>query len=220
MDAGGVKVTKPIYEKAGATFVTLVDPQNALSEAFGFDVIPNGFLIDEAGVLRYKKVGGFEVKSPGTVKAVEDFLAMPAQTHGDAPPPPDDATQERDRRREIAANPDDGDARLKLGRLLLRLNRAGEALPSLQRSVELMPQSSAARFSLGSALLATGEKEKAVVRFKEALRLDRQNFVIRKQIWLIEHPEKFHPTIDWNWQREQLKKEREQEAKDPPSGGG
>ncbi len=217
MDAGGVKVAKPIYDRAGAKYVTLVDPQNALSEAFGFDVIPNGFMIDETGVLRYKKVGGFEVKSPATIKAVEEFLALPKATGAEPTIViDDDADQERERRGRIAENPEDGEAHLLLGRLLLRLNRADEAAPILQRAVELMPKSSPSRFSLGSALLTIGKKEEAVVRLKQALWLDRANFVIRKQIWLIEHPEKFHPTIDWNWQREQLKKEREQEKLDPP----
>jgi peroxiredoxin len=215
MDAGGVKVAKPIYSKANATFVTLVDPQNALSTSFGFDVIPNGYLIDEAGVLRYKKVGGFEVKSPASMKAVEEFLAQPAAEAGYAAPI-GDVAEEQNLREQIAENPRDGQAQLALGRLLLRLNRLEDAMSVLYGAIELSPESASARFALGSALLAQDKKKEALVRFKEALRLERTNFVIRKQIWLLEHPEKFHPTIDWAWQREQLTKEREQEKLDPP----
>lgn len=213
MDAGGVKVVKPIYEKAGATFVALVDPLNAMSEAFGLDVVPNGFLIDEAGVLRYKKVGGFEVKSSVYMKAIEDFLALPkaavAQTS---------VTDDKDLEQALVrrlADKTDGNARLELGKLRLRLDRPKEALAPLQEAVALLPKSSDARFSLGSAHLALGEKAQALKHLREALGMDRDNFLIRKQIWLIEHPEKFHPTIDWVWQMEQLKKERAAEG-----GGG
>jgi hypothetical protein len=43
------------------------------------------------------------------------------------------------------------------------------------------------------------------------LRLDPENFLIRKQIWAVEYPEKFHPTIDFVWQETQLRAEREAE---------
>lgn len=210
MDAGGVKVAKPIYDKVGATFVTLVDPLNAMSEAFGLDVVPNGFLIDEDGVLQYKKVGGFEVSSPDSIKAVEEFLARPRAAVAQISLV-DDKTNEAALVARLA-DANDGLARLELGKLRLRLNRAKEAIEPLLRAVDILPKSSDARFNLGSAYLATGHKAKAVKLFKQALAMDRGNFLIRKQIWLIEHPEKFHPTIDWAWQREQLKKERAEEG--------
>ncbi len=36
-------------------------------------------------------------------------------------------------------------------------------------------------------------------------------FLIRKQIWVAEHPERFFPTIDFPWQQEQLAAERARE---------
>jgi hypothetical protein len=47
-----------------------------------------------------------------------------------------------------------------------------------------------------------------VAAWREALRADPDNFVIRKQIWAVEHPERFYPSIDWAWQRDQLARER------------
>ena len=44
-----------------------------------------------------------------------------------------------------------------------------------------------------------------------ALRYDPENLVIRKQIWAVLHPEKFHPAIDWDWQEEQFARERAEE---------
>lgn len=46
---------------------------------------------------------------------------------------------------------------------------------------------------------------------REALAADPDNFVIRKKIWAVERPERFHPTIDCAWQKAQLAREREGE---------
>jgi tetratricopeptide (TPR) repeat protein len=217
MDTGGIPACKPFYDKAGATYLSLVDPQNALGEAFDFDAIPNGFLIDEAGVLRYKRVGGFEVSSPATQKAIDDFLALPPAKPGEKAVVRDEKVVEAELRAALSKTPDDPAANLALGRLLLQRSDAIGAAPFLARAAALAPKSSGAHFSLGSAYLALGKKEAAGASLKTALRYDRANFVIRKQIWMIEHPEKFHPTIDWTWQRAQLAKEREAEKNDPPS---
>jgi tetratricopeptide (TPR) repeat protein len=213
MDVGGVPAAKPIYEAAKASYVTLVDPQNQLGEALGFKVIPNGFFIDEAGVIRGRQIGGFEVSSPRTIKAVEEFLALPRVTPG---VPKIESEPDRLRRLEQSASkePGQGSHRLEYGKALLRSEAPAKALSELQAAVRLLPESSSARFNLGTALLALERKDEALVEFDHALKLDRENYIVRKQIWLIRYPERFHPTIDWTWQREQLKKEREQEAKD------
>ncbi|MCP8616258.1 hypothetical protein [Salirhabdus salicampi] len=56
-----------------------------------------------------------------------------------------------------------------------------------------------------------GQKEKALKELDEALLLDTNNFLIRKQRWYIRYPEKFSPTIDTEWQQKQLQKERAEE---------
>lgn len=212
MDAGGIPACKPIYEGAKATYTRLVDSKNALSEAFGFKLIPNGFLIDEAGVLRGMKVGEFEVSSPGTIKMVEEFLALPKVEPG-APPAPMPTLGEL---KQSAESEPSAKNRLAYGKALLGEQRAKDALPHLEASASGLPESWAAQFALGSCLLALDRKVEAVGQLRKALKLDPTNYVIRKQIWLIEHPEKFHPTIDWGWQREQLNKELEAER----NGGG
>jgi tetratricopeptide (TPR) repeat protein len=67
------------------------------------------------------------------------------------------------------------------------------------------------KLRLGELLLQTGQPKEAVAAWRDALRLDPENFTIRKQIWAAEHPEKFFPTIDFDWQQEQLAAERAQE---------
>ena len=67
------------------------------------------------------------------------------------------------------------------------------------------------QFRHGAALLEQGQREAALAEWKHALELDPQNYVIRKQIWAVKYPERFYPTIDWDWQRDQLQYEQEQE---------
>ena len=51
------------------------------------------------------------------------------------------------------------------------------------------------------------DREGALHWWRRALELDPRNFTVRKQIWREEHPERFYPTIDTEWQKEQLVKE-------------
>lgn len=60
----------------------------------------------------------------------------------------------------------------------------------------------------GLELLRRGDRDAAVAAWREALAADPGNYVIRKQIWAVEHPERFYPTIDFAWQKEQLARER------------
>ncbi|WP_243449961.1 tetratricopeptide repeat protein [Neobacillus terrae] len=67
------------------------------------------------------------------------------------------------------------------------------------------------KFKLGMEYLNNGKKEEALKELDEALLLDTDNFLIRKQRWYIRYPEKFSPAIDIEWQQEQIKKEKKQE---------
>ena len=146
-----------------------MDDRGVSVERFGFTVVPNGVLVDEAGVVRWVKHGGFSIDNPGDVAAVERFLAgeEPGEAHGTDVP---------------------------------------YALGPLER--ELV----ATKVRLGQQLQEGGRRDEAVAEWRSALRLDPENFLIRKQIWAAEHPEKFHPTIDFDWQGEQLRREREAEV--------
>jgi len=149
-------------------FPTVVDAGGELARHFGFKAVPNGVLVDEAGVVRWAKFGGFSIDNADDLTPVQRFLA------GEDPGPspvPDDAY----------------------------------ALGALERDLV------ATKVRLGRALLEGGRRDEAVAAWREALRLDPGNFTIRKQIWSVEHPEKFYPTIDFAWQAGQLAAEREEE---------
>ena len=66
-----------------------------------------------------------------------------------------------------------------------------------------------ARFQLGLVLLEVGKKEEAVAEWRKALALDPQNWIIHKQIWAVEHPDKFYEgDVDYGWQKAQLEIEK------------
>ena len=62
-------------------------------------------------------------------------------------------------------------------------------------------------FARGVELYSAGRVSDAVAVWREALTLDPDNFVIRSQIWAVEHPERFYPAVDRAWQELQLAKE-------------
>lgn len=85
-------------------------------------------------------------------------------------------------------------------------NSQREGTPNLEK------QLSQTKFKLGMEYTKQGKEEAALKELDEALLLDPDNFVIRKQRWYIRYPEKFNPEIDHDWQKEILKKEKEEEA--------
>jgi hypothetical protein len=164
----GPEAVRSFVDAAGLTFPTIVDEHGALSRLFDFKVVPNGVLLDEEGIIRWSKFGGFSIENADDVAVVERFLA------GEAPGP----SPEQD---------------------------VPYTLGPLER--ELVTT----KVHLGRLLLDAGRTKEAVAAWRDALRWDPQNFTIRKQIWVAEHPEKFFPTIDFAWQQEQLAAERERE---------
>jgi hypothetical protein len=70
------------------------------------------------------------------------------------------------------------------------------------------------KFKLAMELLKQDKKEEALTELDVALHYDPENFLIRKQRWYIRYPEKFAPTVDIEWQNQQLKKEKSDEMDD------
>lgn len=70
-----------------------------------------------------------------------------------------------------------------------------------------MDPAALARFAAGVELYRDGRTADALAAWREALALDPDNFLIRSQIWAVEHPERFYPAVDREWQELQLLKE-------------
>ena len=61
---------------------------------------------------------------------------------------------------------------LAVGALLFSANRLAEALPHLQRAVELLPASDDAHADLGGALAEAGRRDEALDHLRRAIALD------------------------------------------------
>jgi hypothetical protein len=60
-------------------------------------------------------------------------------------------------------------------------------------------------FRQAGAAVRRGDSPEAIRLLKLAYPLEPDNYIIRKQLWAIEHPEKFYgDEIDYDWQKDQL----------------
>jgi len=169
VDAQGAAAVRPWTEQAGATFPTVVDRDSALAALYDYKLVPNGIFLDAAGLIRYRKFGGFNAENAADVAAIQRLI------DGEV----------------VQIDSDQAEAAYQLG-------EAERALVD-------------ARMRLGAEYFGRGAHSQAIAEWQQALRLDPENLTIRKQIWMATYPEKFHPTIDFDWQRGQLALEREAE---------
>jgi tetratricopeptide (TPR) repeat protein len=185
----------------------VVDSAGVLGRLFDFDVVPNCLFLDEAGIIRFIHIGGFEIGRPEIVQQVEALL------HADfaAGELPNLVSQEpldlELLRSEVALHPDEAPLHYALGEALLREARPADAAVAFRRASDLDPADWSAPFAAGTALYQQGKTDEALTWWKMALERDPANFTVHKQIWWVEHPDKFYPTIDADWQREQLRLE-------------
>ncbi len=211
MDAQAPEVARRFTEGAGATFTTAIDRAQGLWELYGFDVVPNGFFVDERGILRYVNIGDFDVRNPEDAQVIEKFLAAPASAETAAPTsaPKFSTVQEALRQAEADLRRDPGD----LDRLLTLAERRVEAKQypqahlSFEAALKMNPKSARALLGLATVYLDQGERDKALAALKQAWAIEPDNWIIRKQIWAVEHPDQFYPAINTDWQKDQIKKE-------------
>jgi hypothetical protein len=180
-DMGGAEAARPFHEAAGSTFTTVVDAENILGRLFDYKIIPNGFFVDEEGVLQGKWIG-FSVDRSECVATVDQFRAGVMESFDKKPQGPIGAPG-------VAPG---------------QVSGIGGLTPAEQELYDT-------RVRYGAALKALGRKQEATDEWHKALLMDPENFVLRKQIWMLKYPEKFHPTIDFEWQKEQLARERAEE---------
>jgi len=83
---------------------------------------------------------------------------------------------------------------------------AGEAVPRSPAGRGANPDA-LALFASGVDLHQRGDIVGALKSWRAALEIDPDNFLIRSQVWVVEHPEHFYPTVDRAWQERQLMRE-------------
>jgi hypothetical protein len=83
---------------------------------------------------------------------------------------------------------------------------AGAPAKTIDREERMAPEA-LERFAEGVEQFDRGQRAAAIGSWRRALELDPDNFVIRSQIWAVEHPKHFYPAVDRDWQEQQLPKE-------------
>ena len=62
-----------------------------------------------------------------------------------------------------------------------------------------------AHYREGLALYQQGKTDEAVAAWRRGVAVQPDNYVIRKQIWAVENPDRFYEgQVDYAWQKEQL----------------
>lgn len=189
------------------SFPTVVDSAGQLGRLFDFDVVPNGLFVDEQGIVRFIHIGGFDIRRPEVAPQIDALLESDFSSDPIVESLRQESLEVEVLRVELVDDPDNAGLQFALGDALLREGRLAEAESTLRRAAELDPSDWSSRFGLGTALYQQGRTDEALLSWRQALALDPPNFTVRKQIWMVEHPEKFYPTIDFDWQKEQLKRE-------------
>ncbi|MCH8063661.1 MAG: TlpA family protein disulfide reductase [Chloroflexi bacterium] len=160
LDLQGADKARPFAEKAKATYTTVVDEENLLGQLYGFKAVPNGFLIDEQGIVQYKKLGGFDIRKGEFADIVDKWVDSPGL---------DESLQAAET----------------------------ELSEGHSRAIDL--------FREGLKLYRQGSVDAAVVEWRRGVELEPDNWVIRKQIWAVQHPDRFYAAdVDFDWQKEQI----------------
>ena len=184
-----------------------LDTRNVLNRVLGMRTVTNAFLLDEEGVLRWQHLHGFRVARPEMMQMVDRVVAGDLEEIYADPTVRQESLDVEVLRGELAAEPDNADYMFMLAEALCQEDETEEGKQLYRRVIELDPSNSAAGYALGSLLAEEGDKDGAVAVMRQALEIDPMNFTIRKQIWRLEHPEKFYPKIDMAFQVEQIKRE-------------
>jgi hypothetical protein len=108
--------------------------------------------------------------------------------------------------RIVLRHPDDFEAGDPRVRAALDAFLAGEPVSAPAREERMRPEA-LERFAAGVSAHAGGDEPGALALWREALEIDPGNFLIRSQIWALEHPERFWPAVDREWQEQQLIRE-------------
>ncbi|MEW6303447.1 MAG: hypothetical protein AB1705_08260 [Verrucomicrobiota bacterium] len=169
-------------------------------------LIPVTFLVDEVGIIRLRGAG------PGRelLQNLEALLKEPLSSVRATPPQLAAARTKKELEQAIKKNRADWTSRLALASLYQREGKHTQAVRQLEAAAKIAPDNSEILFTWGMVLLHQKRTGPALAKLKQSRDRDPENWRIRKQIWAIEHPDKFYttPSPDYAWQKEELAREK------------
>jgi hypothetical protein len=185
LDTAGAEAARPYVERAQPQHPSLIDVAHLVDERFGVVNIPNSVWIDEDGVI---------VRPAEPAWAIE--VPAPATTTPEAPPPPPPAAGAPERMTEMmaAASQIVSDRDAYVAALRDWAERGAESEFALspdevvarsgRRGIE--EATAAAEFELAQHLYRSGEMDAARAHFREAHRLQPDNWTYKRQAWSLE----------------------------------
>ena len=179
LDTGGADAARPFIEAASPTHPSLIDEYHVLDERLGVVNVPNGVWIDESGVLVRPVEPAFTRRSPLEDAPVPEGL-------------PDRLREMLVEAKKIRTQPE-----AYVEALRDWVSRGAEspyALPPdevVRRSAPRPPEvaKAAACFELGAHLWRTGQQDAAVKWWREAHRLQPDNWTYKRQAWTLLDPD-------------------------------
>lgn len=193
--------------QAGCTFPMAQDSRNLLNAILGVKTVTNAILLDEEGRLRWQHLHGFRLARPEMYAMAERAVDGDLEEFVASPGVVQESLEVEAIRAELADRPDDPDYLLMLGDALGREGSVDEAVSAYRRVLALRPTNPTAHYAIGSLLLGVGKKDEAIAAWRKGLEADPMNFTLRKQIWMVQFPDRFYPEIDMRFQVEQIRKE-------------
>lgn len=194
------EAARPFIESANAEHPSLIDQAHVVDELFGIVNVPNGVWIDEDGMI----VRPAEPAHPGRNPLTDSFRTMDLST---LEPGIADVLREA---RKIQTDPEGYVAMLRdwaeRGSDSAYAHSPDEVI---RRSRARGPDgaTAAAHFELGQHLHRNGEHDAAVPHWREAHRLDPDNWTYRRNAWNFEDPGRQGRTdvYDSSWYEDVLK---------------
>jgi hypothetical protein len=172
---------RPSIEVAHPSHPSLIDRAHVVDELFGIVNVPNGVWIDEEGMI----VRPAEPAHPGPNPATESFRTVDVSTL------PPDVAEVLIEARKIRTEPDVYLAMLRdwveLGPAS-RFSLSPEEVVGRSRSRGTDQASAAAHFEVGEHLHRQGDHAGAIVHWRDAHRLDPDNWTYKRNAWNFEDP--------------------------------
>jgi hypothetical protein len=172
---------KPFIEQANPQHPSLIDSAHVLDELFGVVNVPNGVWIDEDGVI----VRPVEPAHPGRNPFTESFRTMDLSTL------PEDLADVLREARKIKSDPDIYPAMLRDWATNGKASKyalSPDEVVRRSRPRDMNLATAAAHFELGQHLHRNGDHDAAIPHWREAHRLDPDNWTYRRNAWNFESP--------------------------------
>lgn len=180
IDAAGPEAARPFVEAANARHPSLVDEHHVVAERLGVVNIPNGLWIDEEGVIVRPAEPAFAESRGGRSASVASDPSVPEhmrEIFGEA------AKIRYEPEKYVAALRDWAERGAESPHALSPDEVVARSRPRPPEVAE-----AAAHFELATHLWQAGQRDDAVAHFKEAHRLQPENFSYKRQAWSLASP--------------------------------